>query len=244
MAEQKHDVANSPMFADGFGAQQVLARLDACASSEAAFEMASKKHALFSRLYYFTTRQWLNYAQNCVDPELVLLMVEHFFELYEDYVLNTSDRSNSPYAHHWHIHVKLLSHQDHKPAMALRGIALFFGIRAHTRFDLAEAICRSRASYIRRHGKEPDMTLFRSLLFGKEVNRLFRDASLDFIASSSPPNARNTSVIKLAALTSWMWMPLFQSARRAAWREAINSITLGKVICRSPPQSAAGCSYD
>ena len=213
---------------------------EACLEGHA---QAAGQNALFARLYYYTTRNWLKRAGSCDDPELLHLMVGYFYALYCQYVLEVDRRKTETTVAHWKPYRTFVRRRvpalGHLPQL----LALVAGIRAHTRFDLAEAICLAHDRYSKQHGSAPDKQHFHALLFGKASDEVFRDASVEFVRSlfgSTRLKAVLTNILKPA---SKLWLPVFQGARKMAWDEAERSISTGRPISRSRCLAFSGQAF-
>lgn len=192
---------------------------------------ATGRHILFARLYYYTTKQWIAYADRSEDPELIYLIIDRFYRLYENYVLNF-DKGHSTTSQHWKIHLDIINDVGRRRRQIYLIKALFLGIRAHTRFDLAEAICDAHTLYVQLHGKDPSKNLLYSMLFGRHANCMFRDASVEFATSLTPQFKHQVILKSILKFSSHLWMPAFQAARKLAWRESQRSILTGNSIRR------------
>ena len=187
----------------------------------------------FARLYYYTTKGWIERAKSCRDPEFLHLVVTHFYDLYDQYVLEPDKSRSTNTVHHWGVYRSIVGDSKVGPITLPKSIAVPFAVRAHIRYDLAEAICSACHEYRDTHGCDPDLECFRDFIFGKKSSAIFRKACLDFFCALSPSIARSSALKTVFYLQSFLWMPAFQKSRRQAWREAQQSLMSGKPIKRA-----------
>ena len=183
------------------------------------------KHLPFARVYYQTTRHWLDHLDCRADRQFGLLVIVHFFELYEVYVASVARGERAETAPHWVRYFQMARAMSDpcKPAQIWR--LLYLGFRAHTRYDLAEAIHLAYRDWCRMAGTGADLDVFRDLLLGEQTDDLFYGAALDYLrtdhAGLCPQSEHQARMIELGA--RWvrpLWLPAFQSWRRAAWDDA------------------------
>lgn len=191
-------------------------------------------HIQFSRLYSNTTRHWLNneYAHPNMREMLSLLIVS-FYSLYEDYVLDMRSESiDRRRARHWSVYLDIAATRNHSRSLFWRAILLWFGIRAHSRFDLAEAIFRAHEAFRLQHGFAPDMAEFKRTMFGRASDHAFRMAFLDYVAADGSSGIGRTSALAVINVMSCVWLPAFQLWRRQAWNEAMDALQHGRTVAR------------
>ena len=109
------------------------------------------------------------------------------------------------------------------------------GVRAHTRYDLGVAIARATHDYARLYGRAPNIERYRETIVGRQTGTAFQHAGLDFIDDHRRQQTgwrRFVLAVFHAGLRglSWLWMPIFQHWRRAAWADARRAL-------RSPASS-------
>ena len=191
-------------------------------------------HIQFSRLYSNTTRHWLdNECSSANMREMLSLLIVSFYGLYEDYVLNIrSGSAEHTRVRHWSIYLDIEARRNTSRSLFWRAILLWFGIRAHSRFDLAEAICRAHEAFRLQHGFAPDMAEFKRTMFGKDSDHAFRRAFLDYIATDVSSGIGRTSALAVISALSCVWVPAFQFWRRQAWNEAMDALQNGHQVAR------------
>ncbi len=193
-------------------------------------------HVQFSRLYSNTTRHWLN--NECASAnmrEMLSLVIVSFYSLYEDYVLDMRlDSAEHTRVCHWSIYLDIAARRNHSQSLFWRSILLWFGIRAHSRFDLAEAIFRAHEAFRLHHGVAPDMAEFKRTMFGRSSDHAFRRAFLDYIAADGSSGIGRASALAVINVLSFVWLPAFQLWRRQAWNEAMDALQNGRKVARHP----------
>ncbi len=182
-------------------------------------------------------------ARSHDDPELLYLIVEHFYDLYRKYVTVANSTDVAPAAAHWNVYQRLVNATKTSPIGMLQVIVLFTGIRAHTRYDLAEAICFAHNSYQRQHSRAPDVEHFRSVLFGKHSDEVFRKASVDFFETFLRSNRGRTAFGNTLKAASLLWFPVIQTLRELAWKDARRSILSGTSISRLEGSEIHGSAF-
>lgn len=187
-------------------------------------------HDLFSDLYHAVTTEWLRVAQRSGDPAQIHLLIIHFHELFDRYVLRMSDAGHIETTRHWHRYFTAHTRAGLKPVN--NAVALYFAIRAHTRFDLAEAICAVHSTYRATFGRDPDLSHLRTEIYGPIADRVFTDACRNFLDRRGRQGWHWKVLIRAAGATVWLWLPILQAGRRAAWREATASIASGEPPAR------------
>lgn len=184
-------------------------------------------HARFALIYCHTIRHWQRFARDCDQKEALDLLIVRLYDRFDDYVLRLPRTTRQSVVQPWKGYLTAITHA--RAGGLLRTMGLLLAIRAHIRFDLAEAICAMHDSYRARHGEPPDMARFRAMLLGRRAGRVFLGAWEDFLAASG--NGRLAA--RLLRPLSLLGLVVFQSARRSAWREASASIAAGHPIERA-----------
>jgi len=95
----------------------------------------------------------------------------------------------------------------------------------------------------RHTSRVPDNDHFQFVLLGKISDEIFRTASVDFIKSLIKDSSQNAILNHTLRVASLLWLPIFESARKRAWKEALLSISTGFTInryekCGLPPAMA------
>lgn len=188
-------------------------------------------HARFALIYYHTIRHWQMFARDCEQKEELNLLIVRLYDKFDDYVLRLPQGTSQHVVQPWKGYLSAVAH--HRAGDLLRTIGLLFAIRAHIRFDLAEAICATHDAYRAAHGEPPDMARFRALLLGRRAGRVFLGAWEDFVTSNSGGRAPARLAVRLLRPLSLLGLLVFQSARRGAWREASASIAADRPIVRA-----------
>jgi len=212
--------------------EEIISRLEDLSGSPVASGESGDARSLFASLYYFTTRSWSEYARSSSDPVLIDLLIAHFYRLYQIYALEHQTGPTYREGEHWKHHI-VLSGKSGSGLPFQRHAALLFGIRAHTRYDLAEAISRVCWSYYDQHRCRPDMDLLRSMIYGKTSDRVFRTACVRFLQAQQDSGMFFGSAgVFFADKLDAIWLPAFQWMRRNAWQDAMTSIRAGVPIER------------
>jgi hypothetical protein len=204
------------------------------ASLSKEFDNNYSRSAQFARLYFHTINRWLDYCTNEKAPdETLMILVERLYQKFDDYILQLRPDGAQAVILPWRPYV-LLVDKDLSNAPNAEGLlSLFFAVRAHIRYDLAEAICETYHAYQSRFGVAPDMKAFRKIMLGKKSSEIFKVACLDFLADMSLHAPRLKLAVWLARHVDLVWLPLFQFARNNAWREAQKSISSAQKIERT-----------
>jgi hypothetical protein len=186
-------------------------------------------HRLFAGLYLRTNRHLLDSFDTLPDPAFSYLAMIRFYELYERYVATPVLCNRSASVPQWRPYAALASRLTMTSRISAHLQLLSVGARAHTRYDLAEAICLGVADYRRLYGCDPDFRAARSDLLGGATDEAFFDATLEYIAMHRAARRGWRRFVlsfyaRFARLSRPLWLPIFQSWRRAAWRDAMASL--------------------
>jgi hypothetical protein len=181
---------------------------------------------LFAGLFASTYRQLVAHLDRLDDAEFASLTVLRFFDLYDDYVARPARGERAGTAPHWRRYAALVEWMEVTSPIGAHFWLIMVGARAHTRHDLREAVCLAADDYRRRHGRDPDFAAARSALVGPPTDQAFFAAALDYIAMHRrQQRGWRRLVLGFYALTLHsirpVWLGIFQSWRRAAWREAM-----------------------
>lgn len=193
---------------------------------------ADAAHRLFAELYFATTMEWLRLARCSKDPAQLHLLVIHFHQLFDRYVLQLESGAESHTTVYWRRYFEAHGGSTTTAPSLKNALALLLAIRAHTRFDLAEALCAMYASYRREFGRDPDLSLLKSEIYGPTSDRIFKEACGRFFTRRATQDRSWELLRRAAALTGWAWLPVLQAGRKVAWNEATVSIASGSPISR------------
>lgn len=197
-------------------------------------------HLAFVQLYFHTTRLWLNHLKDQPDSHIGYMVIERFYDLYDLYVGRMIDGRSAQTARHWARYFELLNVLQNGGTPARQWQLVALGARAHTRYDLGEAMYRAFIDYRDIHGDVPDREAFRQVLLDPKTDAVFVSAARDFFAMPrtrrEAPDMRGAPILHLGTdLFRRLWVPAFQYWRRAAWADAITRIEAGTVLA-SPPR--------
>jgi hypothetical protein len=202
----------------GIRAQRVLANIRA----EIASLTRHHESLPYLELYCRTTEHWCEYLKARRNSEFAFLVIDHFFSLYRSHVGRPGARSSEESAPHWEAYIATLQQCGRNPSRSRELRMLYLGTRAHTRFDLAQAIGAAWTEYCDRFGCEPDKRQIRELLIGIESSTPFYLAVLDFCdARNITPHTWTGRCVRWFRPV-WMWW--FQGWRKAAFREALRDL--------------------
>lgn len=189
-------------------------------------------HSAFARLYLCVTKRWLSVCRQCKDPRFLCILVVEFFGLYWFYVQNENRPQTRRELRHWWLYSIITNSSWFSKMRVLNTMALLLAIRAHIRFDLAEAICRSYRIYTYKYSVPPNTNHLEAMLFSLSSDMIFKKASTEYFESCRS-NAQSSFILKFGC--NWLrhcWMPIFHRARRLAWLDAQLSIKSGQALDR------------
>ncbi|MEM7067983.1 MAG: hypothetical protein AAF478_03790 [Pseudomonadota bacterium] len=197
----------------------------------------------FAQLYFFTTLHWLEHAENNSNSEILYLLVDEFFRYYKIYVMDIENNVRFS-AKHWeyHLYCRKLSCMPY--GQLFRAGALLFGIRAHIRHDLAEAIYTAIERYHEIHGKHPDIGQFQSMIYGPGSDKVFTNACIDYFECCHVGSNYRRLLKTLAKFSVPIWLRALQANRRAAWKEAIHSLQSNVPINRPKVRLKLAVSHE
>lgn len=187
---------------------------------------ARRVHTLFAGIYLRTTQRWMGFLATRRDPEFAYLTIVRFYEIYRAAMRTTMrDPATSP----WRRYHGLASRLTMTGPISAHLLLVSSGVRAHTRYDLGVAIARATHDYARLYGRAPDIERYRETIVGRQTGYAFQCAGLDYIDD----HRRQQTGWRHLVLTvfrsgllglSWLWMPIFQQWRRAAWADAKQAV--------------------
>jgi len=210
--------------------QQALSvrdKIEGC-MRENAMSAENCPHAIFAHLYWHSTKRWLAHLEAVDQPELAYLVIIRFFDLYYRYVRQSIYEKRQTEAPYWEPYFRVANKIGAKDAKAKRWRLLYFGVRAHVKFDLGYAIERAYQDHIDVFGQPPEQAVAEELLLGVETDRLFMRAASDFVRSEDSAHMFYANMISKLTdlgirLGNPVWLLLFQRWRRAAWSRAQRS---------------------
>lgn len=188
-------------------------------------------HRHFLLLYFLTTDMWIRYARMSSRSEFICDLVGAFYWIYDESIgryLRTG-RCDRRYGH-WTAYYRSVR------ALAQRGGALcvirtiYCGARAHTRYDLRDAIVRTYRTRLDRNLSVPSAAELENELFGEHSDQLFRSVFERFrheTLSAGRSSLRPRLVAGLSrglAVVGPVWIKLFQRWRRQAFAEAMTEL--------------------
>lgn len=182
-------------------------------------------HGLFAGLYGCTTRAWLSLLADHRQPEFAYLVILRFYDLYREACDAETGQDARALPRHWQAYFGVAGKQTYTHPISAHLILISLAARAHTRHDLALAIRRAHDDYQRHFGICPNLASYKSTVVGNETDDAFRTAALDYIDL----HFRSQSGWRRFVLRSYavgirslrfVWLPVFQSWRQAAWDDA------------------------
>ena len=205
---------------------------------------------LFAGLFASTLRRLVTAFDRLDDPAFAYLTVLRFFDLYEDYVARPASGERGTTAAQWRRYAVWVRRLDMASPIGAHLWLISLGARAHTRHDLAEAVCLAAHDYRRAHGRGPDLAAARPVLLGPHTSQAFLEAALEYIdLHRRQRRGWRRLVLGLYAscilVTRPLWLGVFQSWRRSAWRDATAMLSrsgAGIAPPRSYPQADLPCS--
>lgn len=168
-------------------------------------------HRHFARLYFHTTRHWLQSAEaeDEADKLLIYKTVIRFFEAYEECVLRvlTGERPRTRF--HWIPYFLMASNDRHEIGALRRWLLVASGILAHIGPDL------QRAVFLVRRDADADRSKIWGVLFGKRTDEVFFNATIDYLSSevNSRQEAISNRTIEAILVSRWIWIRMFQFLR-------------------------------
>lgn len=199
-------------------AEQVLERL--AAIGWPAEEGASPaEHRPFVQLYHCTTRRWLADLRPRSDGYLGHLMVRNFHRRYEACVGRVVAGQSDEIAPQWRRYFAVARAAERRLSARRRALLVFHGLLAHTGPDLADAICLTDAEVRAATGAPPDRAVLHDVLLSKRTDAIFLAAAEDYLVREGP-----TLSVSAARRLRTVWLPAFQSLRRAGWADALRRI--------------------
>lgn len=182
-------------------------------------------HGLFAGLYGCTTRAWLSFLDDHTQPAFAYLVILRFYDLYREACDAAADHDAGAPARHWRAYFDLAGKQTYTHPISAHLILISLAARAHTRHDLALAIRRAHDDYQCHFGICPDMAGYRTTVVGQDTSAAFRDAAVDYIDfHHRRQQGWRRLVLRIYAMgiknLHFVWLPVFQSWRQAAWDDA------------------------
>lgn len=220
-------------------AHNVLSRIGNPQNRQRTLEDSDCHHQLFANLYYHTTHRWLEHLAGQTDPILAYLVIERFYDLYDLYVRQVIEEKRTDTAPQWKPYFKVAARIKKHPSRIARAQLAFLGARAHTRYDLAEAIMGAWQAYVDTFDHYPDLTQFRELMLSDETSPVFFSAAIDFASpfETSSQNLGANPLRPAASVLRHLWLPAFQFWRHAAWKDAERWIHCQIAVQTSRPQT-------
>ncbi|WP_127598597.1 DUF5995 family protein [Nitratireductor alexandrii] len=187
---------------------------------------ARRIHTLFAGLYLRTTQRWMRFLGTRRDPEFAYLTIIRFYEIYRA-AMHTP--LQEPVAGPWRRYHGLAGGLTMAAPISSHLLLVSRGVRAHTRYDLGVAIARATHDYARLYGRAPDIERYKETIVGLQTGAAFQHAGLDYIDDHRRQQTgwrRFVLAVFHAGLRglSWLWMPIFQHWRRAAWADARRAV--------------------
>lgn len=206
------------------------ARLEAIEALLDDLARSSIAHGQFALLYFHTISRWRTYSRTGRQNEAIDLLIISLFDKFDDYVLRLPRESTPISIRPWVGYLRRISVAS--PSWLGRTTALALAVRAHIRFDLAEAICEMHEAYRRRNGVPPDMAQFQKTVLDAGAGSVFLAAWEDFAFGLRNQGRIARTVAMAARPLGRIGLPVFQVMRRRAMREALDSLYTARQIER------------
>lgn len=206
------------------------ARLEAIEALLNDLARSSIAHGHFALLYFHTVSRWRAYSRTCRQNEALDLLIIGLFDKFDDYVLRLPRERKPTSIRPWAGYLRRMSVAS--PGWLSRISALALAVRAHIRFDLAEAICEMHEVYSRRHGAPPDMAQFQKTILDASTALVFLAAWEDFVSGLANQGRFAGTVAVIARPLGRIGLPAFQAMRRRAMHEALDSLRTARRIER------------
>jgi len=183
-------------------------------------------HQYFLRLYFQTTRHWLRSLEPRSDREIGFMVIRHFFGLYRACVDRVLTGQSEEVVPHWRPYFAVAARAQPRASAWQAWQLLYHGIVAHTREDLADAICLAWRDHEATHGEAPARESFRDIMLARHTDDIFREAAVAFLRAESEAGSTLAAhaPVHLAQRLGQAWLPAFQSNRHWAWREAMRRL--------------------
>jgi len=200
--------------------EDVRARFDVMADGP-----GRRVHCLFAGLYWYSTRAWLSSLAKRSNPEFAYLVIVRFYALYREALDAGVENDMRDVPRHWKRYFDLAGRQTYAHPISAHLMLISLAARAHARHDLVLAIRRAQEDFQRRFGKIPDLGSYKSTVVGHETDDAFRTAALDYIdLHYRSQRGWRRFVLRFYSagikFLRFVWLPVFQSWRRAAWDDA------------------------
>ena len=143
----------------------------------------SALHYAFIRAYYHSTEGWLEFARKADSGAFLHTLIVSFFAIYKrDVHSNIMQTGSTPVPHHWRPYFDLARKAAKRPEAYVRALGLFFGARAHVRFDLGMALVDTYLAFDARGEAVPELDTLRGELLGVSSSQLFSGAARRYFA--------------------------------------------------------------
>lgn len=184
------------------------------------------EHRPFVRLYYLTTRHWLADLDNRPYRHLGYATILNFHRRFETCVAQVVGGQSRVVPPHWRRYFDVSGRTGGMLTERDRWQLVYHGLIAHTRTDLADAICMTDAQVRAATGRPPEARAFMEILLGGHTDALFGDAAMDFLDAEASHGLSGRTQVWASRMRT-VWLPAFQALRRAAWRDAARRIEAG-----------------
>lgn len=198
--------------------------------------LAKDFDTLFAELYAETTRSFVGYSQERIAASSYHELATRFHALYERYA---GPRMQSRrVVRHWAGYHRNLARFAEKPAVSSYCAAVLFGIRAHSRFDLAEAFVETFHGLPGKQAPRRMLADLGSFVLDRSTDEIFGAAMARFMhlqetrLRAACGERAGGLVLSGIGTTKGVWVELVQAWRRAAFREALRCIEEDRQIHR------------
>ncbi|MEX3008554.1 DUF5995 family protein [Hoeflea sp. TYP-13] len=195
-------------------------------------EPGRRVHSLFAGLYRCTTQSWLSHLTAHPNPAFAYLVIIRFYDLYRKVTVAISANDTQNLPHYWRRYFNLAKSQTIKTPISHHLVLISLATWAHTRHDLAIAVRQAYEDYKTQFGEKPDLETYKSSVTGGETGAAFCEAALDFIEIHHRAQIGWRHIVlgfysANIRILRFVWLPVFQSWRKAAWNDACSWIEAG-----------------
>ena len=190
-----------------------------------------RNHRHFLLLYFHTTDGWIRHAAGSGHAEFIHDLVGTFYWIYDDSIGRyfRFARCDERYRH-WAPYCRSVQRLTEAGGSRHLFATVYLGARAHTRYDLREAIVRTYRARRRRKLPVPSPDMLKRELFGRHSDRLFQRVFATFCmetlgAGRRMPNLWAKAVMRASLVAvAPLWVRCFQHWREQAFAEAMREL--------------------
>jgi hypothetical protein len=186
-------------------------------------------HRIFLLLYYYSTVRWVELAETSNLPLTVNQVIVEFYRRYREYVFEPAIGNAVCRVSHWQAYFKQGDIYLRRPGHISRLRLLNYGVYAHARYDLAEAIATALGA-----GDCTELSQAEQEIIGPRSAQIFIGAARDFLLNCERVlpeiglSFGRRSFWLYVQQNTWWWFPRFQRWREAAWADAMILLETGR----------------